>query len=75
MSCRTAVAAGGRGFDPENWWGAVDDEIFGCLAGRREVSLTDLCAETGVSEGEMSSFLATLAHEGRVRISRVEPIA
>ncbi len=59
-------------FDPEDWWGATDEEILACLRERGSMTLADLCGELGFSEGTATAFLAMLAREGRVRICRVE---
>ena len=75
MTSQAAARSGGFELDPENWWGSVDGEILGCLAGRGAMSLTELCEQTGVSEGEMIAFLAMLAREGRIRICQVERAA
>ncbi len=75
MTCRVAGRSGGYELDPENWWGAVDGEILEVLAGRGAMSLTALCEQTGVSEGEMISFVAMLAREGRIRICQIERAA
>lgn len=71
MTCRVAAHAT-HDLDPENWWGAIDDEILGCLADRGVMSPGELCERVGVSEGEMTAFLGMLAREGRIRIRQVE---
>jgi predicted ArsR family transcriptional regulator len=58
--------------DPENWWGATDEEILSYLRERGAVTLAQLCEELGFSESAATAFLAMLAREGRVRIRQVE---
>jgi predicted ArsR family transcriptional regulator len=58
--------------DPEDWWGATDEEILSYLRERGAVTLGELCEELGFSEGAATAFLAMLAREGRVRIRQVE---
>lgn len=58
------------GADPVEWW-QVDREILECLATHGAMTPGEICRELGLSEGEATSLLATLAQEGRVQICQV----
>ncbi len=55
----------------EDWW-ALDDEILSCLTGRGPMAPAEIGAKIGVSEPCLSSLLAMLVQEGRVRICLVD---
>lgn len=59
-------------FDPENWWGSIDDAILDCLKDHGAVSVEQVARKLRLSEGAATAFLAMLAREGRVRICQVE---
>ncbi|HUO65273.1 MAG TPA: winged helix-turn-helix domain-containing protein [Terriglobales bacterium] len=59
-------------FDPENWWGSIDDAILDCLKDHGAVTVEQVARELGLSDGATTAFLAMLAREGRVRIRQVE---
>ena len=59
-------------FDPENWWGSIDDAILDCLKDHGSVTVEQVARELGLSDGATTAFLAMLAREGRVRIRQVE---
>jgi hypothetical protein len=61
--------------DPENWWDAIDGEILECLKEHGASTVVALSEELGLSEGAVTSLLAMLAREGRVRIVQVELVA
>lgn len=64
-------ATNGAVADRDGWWGALEDEVLGCLdAGG--ASPADIARGLGLSEAAVCSVLAMLAAEGKVRISRVE---
>jgi predicted ArsR family transcriptional regulator len=72
MSAECPIRRPKNDLDPENWWGATDEEILSYLRERGAVTLAELCEELGFSEGAATAFLAMLAREGRVRIRQVE---
>lgn len=55
----------------EDWWEKLDGELLDCLT-VGPTSAEELGARLGVSEHAAVSLLAALAHDGKVRISRVE---
>ncbi len=55
----------------EDWW-ALDSEILACLAGRGPMAPAEIGAKLGVSEASLSSLLAMLVQEGRIRICLVD---
>ena len=56
----------------ENWWNEMDRAILECLRDGGPMSPAELGRRTGMSEGEATTFLATLIREGRVRMQLVE---
>lgn len=59
-------------FDPQDWWGSIDEAILACLKDHGAVSVEEIGRELGLSDGAATAFLAMLAREGRVRICQVE---
>jgi len=56
----------------ENWWNEMDRAILECLRDGGPMSPAELGRRIGMSEGEATTFLATLIREGRVRMQLVE---
>lgn len=56
-------------------WAQIDGEILGCLLAKGPMAPHELAREIGVSEGEATALLATLAREGKIRIRLVEATA
>jgi len=56
----------------ENWWNEMDKTILECLRDGGPMSPAELGRRVGMSEGEATTFLATLIREGRVRMHLVE---
>ncbi len=56
----------------ENWWNEMDSAILECLRDGGPMSPAELGRRVGMSEGEATTFLATLIREGRVRMQLVE---
>ncbi len=55
-----------------DWWSETDAAILDCLRRHGAMSPIDLGRRLGVSEGEMTAFLAMLVREGKVSIRLVE---
>ena len=53
-----------------NFWRELDDAVLACLA-NGETTPCEIGQQLGISEGAVSSIVAMLAVEGRVRICRV----
>jgi DNA-binding Lrp family transcriptional regulator len=56
----------------ESWWDAIDNEILEHLAAAGPTSPDDLARTLGMSPAAISSCLAMLAADGKVRIRSVE---
>jgi predicted ArsR family transcriptional regulator len=53
------------------WWGELDEEIIACLRSGPQ-STQDLAWKLGMSSTAVTSLLAMLAAEGKVRITGAE---
>ena len=56
----------------ESWWTEIDGEILGCLERHGAMGPREIAGELGISEGEVTAFVAMLAREGKIRIASVE---
>jgi predicted ArsR family transcriptional regulator len=63
MDDATAIGVG--------WWGELDEEIIACLRSGPQ-STQDLAWKLGMSSTAVTSLLAMLAAEGKVRITGAE---
>jgi len=54
-----------------DWWTEIDDDILQCLERAETLSPADIGQRLGLSEGAVSSALAMLVGEGKVRIRLV----
>lgn len=71
MTPGVSLATNGTAAD-QGWWGALEDEVLGCLDARGGASSAEIARCIGLSEDAVCSVLAMLAGEGRVRIRHVE---
>ena len=58
----------------DGWWNEIDEQIDKALGRAGGMTPEDLGREIGLSEAATVSVLARLAAEGRIRITRVEPV-
>ncbi len=49
-------------------WGAIDEEILGCLEHGGPIAVEEVAAKLGMSENAAASLLCLLAQQGKVRI-------
>jgi hypothetical protein len=56
----------------DGWWNEIDQEVHACLERNGAMTPAELGRHLRMSEGAASSVLSMLAHEGKVRIARVE---
>jgi DNA-binding Lrp family transcriptional regulator len=56
----------------EHCWNEVDKTILDCLRSGGPMSPGELGRRIGMSEGETTSFLALLIHQGTVKIELVQ---
>jgi DNA-binding CsgD family transcriptional regulator len=54
-----------------DWWKDVEDDVLRCLAGHGALSPATVAAQLGVSEATVTSWIAMMAQEGKVRICAV----
>ncbi len=52
-------------------WGALDEEILGCLARGGPMAVKEIAGKLGMSEDGAASLLCLLAQQGKVRICSV----
>ncbi len=57
----------------DGWWDEIDQQIRAGLERAGGRTAAELGHRLGLSEHAVTSLLALLASEGKVRISRVEP--
>ena len=57
----------------DDWWGELDGPVLDYLARRGAASPDEIARAVGLSPASVTSIIAMLAGEGRVRIARVEP--
>jgi hypothetical protein len=58
----------------ESWWEDLDGAVLECVARRGVTSPEDIGVVLGMSPAGVSSVLAMLAAEGRLRITGVAPV-
>lgn len=56
----------------DGWWDEIDRELCGCLRKYGTMTPRELGRELGMPEGAVTSLVAVLAREGKVRIATVE---
>lgn len=53
------------------WWD-IDDDVLACLEARHPMTPAEISAKLGLSERTVTSLLALLAQQGKIRITGVE---
>jgi hypothetical protein len=56
----------------DGWWSEIDDQVRACLERHGALAPAEIARLLGLSEGAVSSVLALLAQEGKLRIALVE---
>ncbi len=58
-----------------SWWDEIDEAVVTCLDRERSLTPADIARHVGVSEDAVTSIVAMLAQEGKLRISLVTSTA
>jgi DNA-binding Lrp family transcriptional regulator len=56
----------------ESWWSEIDHDVQRCLERDGTMTPAEIGRQLGLSESAVGSILSMLAHEGKLRIARVE---
>jgi DNA-binding Lrp family transcriptional regulator len=59
----------------ESWWGELENDVLACLQPGNPTSIEAIAQRLSISEGAVTSLVAMLAREGKIRIRVVEPLA
>jgi hypothetical protein len=57
----------------DSWWGELERDVLACLHGGEPTSVETIAHRLALSEAAVTSLLAMLARDGKVRIRFVEP--
>lgn len=55
----------------EDWWKDVEDDLLRCFEARTTLAPAEIAARVGMSEQCVTSLIALLASEGRLKICLV----
>jgi DNA-binding transcriptional regulator LsrR (DeoR family) len=58
----------------DGWWEQIDEQVRVSLERNGAMTPSEISRQLSMSESAVQSILSLLAQEGKVRITRVEPV-